>query len=85
MLGMLSAAVQFRAVGSQFDDDQNLLPLGSFAVVDANVSRRLGRWVEAFVAVQNLANERFVVARTPLENFGMPRIVRGGLRIRLER
>ncbi len=81
----LNAAIQFRAVGRQFDDDQNLLPLGSFAVIDATVSRRLGRWVEAFVAVQNLANERFVVARTPLENFGMPRMVRGGLRLRLER
>ena len=81
----LNAAIQFRAVARQFDDDQNLLPLGSFAVIDATVSRRLGRWVEAFVAVQNLANERFVVARTPLENFGMPRMVRGGLRLRLER
>ncbi len=81
----LNAAIQFRAVSRQFDDDQNLLPLGSFATIDATVSRRLGRWVEAFVAVQNLANERFVVARTPLENFGMPRMVRGGLRLRLER
>ncbi|NOT63001.1 MAG: TonB-dependent receptor, partial [Acidobacteria bacterium] len=81
----LNAALQFRAVARQFDDDQNLLPLGSFAVIDATVSRRLGRWVEAFVAVQNLANEKFIVARTPLENFGMPRMLRGGLRLRLER
>lgn len=81
----VTAAVQFRAVGKQFDDDQNLLPLGSFAVVDATVARPLGRWFEVFVAVQNLLDEKFVVGRTPLETLGMPRMVRGGVRLRLER
>jgi outer membrane receptor protein involved in Fe transport len=81
----MTVAVQFRALGKQFDDDQNLLPLGSFAVLDATVARRLGRWVEVFLAVQNLLDERFAVGRTPLETLGMPRLVRGGLRLRLER
>lgn len=80
-----TVAVQFRALGKQFDDDQNLLPLGSYAVLDATVARRLGRWVEVFLAAQNLLNERFAVGRTPLETLGMPRLVRGGLRLRLER
>lgn len=81
----VTAAVQFRAVGKQFDDDQNLLPLGSFAVIDATVARPLVRGVEVFFAVQNLLDERFVVGRTPLETLGMPRLLRGGLRFRLER
>lgn len=81
----VTAAVQFRAVGKQFDDDQNLLPLGSFAVIDATIARPLGRGVEVFFAVQNLLDERFVVGRTPLETLGMPRLLRGGLRFRLER
>lgn len=81
----ITAAVQFRAIGKQFDDDQNRLPLSSFAVIDATVARPLGRYFEIFVAVQNLLDERFVVARTPLENFGMPRMVRGGVRLRFER
>ncbi len=80
----VTAAMQFRASGRQFDDDQNLLPLGSFALIDVSVSKPIAKYLEAFIAVQNLLNEQFVVARTPIENIGMPRLVRGGLRIRFE-
>ncbi|MGH9838477.1 MAG: TonB-dependent receptor [Blastocatellia bacterium] len=79
-----TAAIQFRATGRQFDDDQNRLPLGSFAVIDATVARPLGRYFEVFVAVQNLLDERFAVGRTPLETLGMPRMLRGGVRLRFE-
>ena len=82
---IINAALQFRAAGKQYDDDQNLLPLSSYALIDANVSRSLGKYFEAFFAVQNLLDERVVVGRTPLETLGMPRMFRGGLRIRLER
>jgi iron complex outermembrane receptor protein len=81
----LTAAMQFRASGKQFDDDQNRLPLGGFAVFDVTVARPLARYVEAFVAVQNLFDKRYSVARTPLESLGMPRMVRGGVRFRFER
>ncbi|HZF39541.1 MAG TPA: TonB-dependent receptor, partial [Blastocatellia bacterium] len=81
----VTAALQFRASGKQFDDDQNRLPLGGFAVFDVTVSRPIARYVEAFVAVQNLFDERYAVARTPLESLGMPRMVRGGVRFRFER
>lgn len=80
----VTAAMQFRATGHQFDDDQNLLPLSSFALVDMTVSKPFAKYLEAFIAVQNLLNEQFVVARTPIENIGMPRLVRGGLRIKFE-
>ena len=82
---IINAALQFRAAGKQFDDDQNLLPLGSYALIDATISRSLGKYFEAFFAVQNLLDERVIVGRTPLETLGMPRMMRGGLRIRLER
>ncbi len=81
----ITAAAQFRASGKQFDDDQNRLPLGSFAVIDVMVSRPITRYIEAFVAAQNLLNERYAVGRTPLETLGMPRMLRGGVRLRFER
>jgi outer membrane receptor protein involved in Fe transport len=81
----ITAAMQFRASGKQFDDDRNLLPLGGFAVFDVTVSRPLARYVEAFVAVQNLFDKRYAVGRTPIETLGMPGMVRGGLRFRFER
>ncbi len=80
----VTAAIQFRASGKQFDDDQNRLPLGSFALIDATLARRFARYFEAFIAVQNLLDERYAVGRTPLETLGMPRMVRGGLRFRFE-
>ena len=80
----VTAAMQFRATGSQFDDDQNRLPLGSFALIDVTVAKPFARYLEVFIAVQNLLNERFVVGRTPIETLGMPRMLRGGLRFRFE-
>jgi outer membrane receptor protein involved in Fe transport len=79
----LTAAIQFRASGNQFDDDQNRFPLGSFAIIDATAARSLGRYFEVFVAAQNLLDEVYAVGRTPIETLGMPRMVRGGVRIRL--
>jgi outer membrane receptor protein involved in Fe transport len=82
---IINAAIQFRASGRQFDDDQNRLPLAAFALLDALVARPLGRHIEAFVAVQNLLDQRYAVGRTPLETIGTPRLVRGGIRLRFER
>jgi outer membrane cobalamin receptor len=81
----VTATMQFRASGKQFDDDQNRLPLGSFAVIDMMVARPLTRYIEAFVAVQNLLDAKYAVGRTPLETLGMPRMLRGGVRLRFER
>lgn len=82
---IVNMALQFRASGRQFDDDQNQLPLSSFALIDATISRSLGKYFEAFFAVQNLLDEQVVAGRTPIETLGMPRMFRGGLRIRLEK
>ena len=78
------AGVQFRTASQQFDDDQNLLPLKRYALTDASISRRLVRYLDAFFSVQNLFNSQYSVARTPIESLGMPRMFRGGLRIRFE-
>lgn len=78
-----SVAVQFRATGRQFDDDQNRFALGSFAVIDASVAKPLGPHLELFLAVQNLLDESYAVGRTPLETLGLPRMLRGGIRFRL--
>ena len=82
--GVITAALQFRAAGRQFDDDRNLFPLDRLAIFDAHLARPLGRYIELFVAAQNLFDQRFIVARTPIETYGMPRLWRGGLRIRLK-
>jgi len=82
---LVTAAVQLRSSDKQFDDDQNRLPLGGYSVLDATLSRPLGRYCEVFIAVQNLTDTRYAVGRTPIETIGAPRLVRGGLRLRFER
>nr|HEV7954707.1 TonB-dependent receptor [Candidatus Acidoferrales bacterium] len=76
-----TAGVQTRYTGNQFDDDQNLLPLGRAFVVDAEVSRRLGAHASIFCAAGNILDDRYTIARTPITNVGPPTLVRGGIRL----
>ena len=76
-----SAGLQARFLGNQFDDDQNLLPLGRAFSLDAQVSRQLGWNTSLFFAAQNLTNDRFYTSATPVYTVGPPVFVRGGIRI----
>jgi hypothetical protein len=73
--------LQGRFLGNQFDDDQNLLPLGRAFSLDAQVSRELAWHASLFLAAQNLTNDRFYVSATPVYTVGPPVFVRGGVRI----
>ncbi len=76
-----TAGVQARYAGNQFDDAANLFPLGHAFTVDAEVSRQLLRGTQVFVAAQNLFDDRYNVARTPVTNVGPPILARVGLRV----
>jgi outer membrane receptor protein involved in Fe transport len=76
-----TAGVQTRYIGNQFDDDQNLLPLGRAFIVDAEVARNFGPHVSIFAAAGNILDDRYTVARTPITNVGPPTLIRGGLRL----
>src|SRR5690348_4814986 len=73
--------IQGRYMGSQFDNDQNLLPLERFFVLDAMVSHPLRPGVEVFVAGENLLNQQFQIGRTPVLTVGPPILARAGLRL----
>jgi|CZKD01.1.fsa_nt_gi outer membrane receptor protein involved in Fe transport len=82
----LMLSVQGRFVGNQFDDDQNLYPLGRFYTMDLQIGRNLTRNLQVFAAAENLTNERYNVANTPaasgsLFNIGPPLLYRIGLRL----
>jgi outer membrane receptor protein involved in Fe transport len=76
-------AVQFRAVGPQFDDDQNQFRLRAFSTADVFVSRRVGRKIEIFAAAENLFDSKIESGRTPVLTLASPRTFRAGLRLRL--
>jgi outer membrane receptor protein involved in Fe transport len=80
---LLTVAAQVRGSGKQFDDDQNLFELNSFAILDLSVSRQIARTVQAFLSAENLFDEDYDTGRTPLRTIGWPRTVRVGIRVAL--
>lgn len=80
---LVTVAIQGRAVGTQFDDDQNLFPLDRYFTLDALASRSIGRGVELFGAFENLTGERYDIGRTPVRTIGPPVLARIGIRFQL--
>ena len=70
-----------RLIGRQFEDDENLLILGTTAVVDLGASYTLGRG-DIFLTVENLGDARIETGRSAdgLVNTGTPRLILGGFR-----
>jgi outer membrane receptor protein involved in Fe transport len=88
----VTASVELLTMSRQFDDDLNTraVPgltdagLPGYTVVSISVSRTVHTRVEAFAGVQNLFNREFYVGTLPTTT-GAPRIVSGGVRVRLGR
>jgi outer membrane receptor protein involved in Fe transport len=83
--GRIAAAIQARGGGSQFEDDENQLPLSSFWTLDMFLSHKLSGVLEPYLAVENLLNRDVEIGRTPVTTLGPPRAARLGLRIHLRR
>lgn len=87
----LMLSVESRYSSLQYDDDLNTLPLPRYFVADLFAGRALGHGVTAYIAAENLFNQRYVVTLNPpvapgapeVENLGPPILARIGLRIDL--
>lgn len=79
----VTAALQGRFQGVQYDDDRNQFELERFFTLDASLSRALNRNVDVFLAGENLLNSRYTIGRTPVRTIAPPTLARVGLRIRL--
>ena len=77
----LTAGMQARFVGEQFDDDLNVFLLRRYFTLDALVAYPLRPGVEIFGAAENLLNQRIDVGRTPVLTVGPPVLVRAGVRL----
>ncbi len=77
----LLLSLQGRFIGHQFDDDQNQLPLNSFYAMDLLVGKSVTRHLQIYAAAENITNERYQVARTPIVNIGPPLLFRVGMRL----
>lgn len=77
----VTASLQVRAIGQQYEDDRNTLPIASTGIVDVFVSRRLTHGAHIFVAVENLLDTEVPVGRLPVPTVGLPRSARLGVRV----
>ncbi|HEY0142753.1 MAG TPA: TonB-dependent receptor [Thermoanaerobaculia bacterium] len=82
-----TAQLQWRRIGaqlrwsaSQYDDDLNQLPLGSYFVADLFAAQPIGRGMELTLAVENVTDQEVEVSATPVVTVGQPRAVRIGVR-----
>ncbi len=78
-----NASLTVRYVGRQFEDDLNTLPLGSYVTVDLFLSRRITKWGEAFLGIENLFDTTYATGRTSegVISIGAPFLVHGGVRL----
>lgn len=85
----LLLSVQGRYSSLQYDDDLNSLPLKAYYVMDLFLGRALGHGVTAYVAAENVLNQRYLVTllpptppqSQPLRNLGPPILARVGVRV----
>jgi outer membrane receptor protein involved in Fe transport len=78
--GWLTAAVQARYLGPQFEDDQNMLPIGAVVLVGAFVAKPIARGFTLYGTAENLFDRRYIVGRSGVDTIGAPRTVEIGLR-----
>jgi outer membrane receptor for ferrienterochelin and colicin len=77
----VTATLQVRAIGRQFEDDRNTLEIGKTGIVDFFASRQLARSVHIFTAIENLFDAEIPVGRLPVPTVGLPRAARFGVRV----
>jgi outer membrane receptor protein involved in Fe transport len=78
---VLTLSIQGRSDSTEYDDDQNTLPLDPYFDLGLYLSHQLKPGVELFGASDNLLNQSYTIARTPVPSLGQPRTFRVGLRI----
>jgi outer membrane receptor protein involved in Fe transport len=79
-----SVAFDVQGVGAQFDDDLNTRVLPSYGVANLSISRTIVKDADMFFGIQNMFNKVYDVATLPT-TIGSPRLVNGGIRIRVGR
>ena len=79
----LQTTLQARLVGSQFEDDQNTLTLGSYATVDVRASLQISAHLQGWVAAENLFDARYETGKNAggVVSIGAPRLFNVGMRL----
>ncbi len=80
--GPVAVLLQGRWAGDQFEDDLNQLSLPAYTAVDLSLRRPFRDYLDLFLSVENLFDEKIVAGRTPIETLGAPRLIQLGVTVR---
>jgi outer membrane receptor protein involved in Fe transport len=74
---------RLRWIGTQFNDDENQMPLKAAVVADLSVSRSLGAHAQLFLTIENLGDTQIQtgLSATGVISTGEPRMTFGGVRL----
>ena len=81
--GPIQFNIDLRVVGDAFEDDLNQIVLPKFGVLDMSVRLPVTPKLNIYVAIENAFDQQYAVRADPLEILGMPRMVHGGIELRL--
>jgi outer membrane receptor protein involved in Fe transport len=79
----LTANVQLRYLGRQFENDVNTLPMDDALLVDLFANWHVTSRVDVYLAVENLFDDEYLVGRSGVDTIGQPRFIHGGVRMRM--
>ena len=65
------------------EDDLNQIVLPKFGVLDMSVRIPVASKLSVYVAIENALDQEYAVRADPLEILGTPRMVHGGIELRL--
>lgn len=81
--GPFQFTVDLRVVGDAFEDDLNEIVLPNFGVVDLSLRVPVTPRLNIYLAIENAFDQEYAVRADPLEILGTPRMVHGGIELRL--
>ena len=73
-----AGSLSIGAIGEQFEDDLNLLPLAAARLVDGSIEIPLTDAAQFTIRAENIFNEAVEIRRAPVLAYGAPRLVYAG-------
>ncbi len=81
--GPFQFTIHVRVVGDAFEDDLNEIVLPNFGVLDLSLRVPVTPKLNIYLAIENAFDQEYAVRADPLEILGTPRMVHGGIELRL--
>lgn len=77
---LLTIHAEGNYIGAQFENDANTLPMGEVYLLDLVAAWHATKFLDVYLALQNLLDRTYLVGRAGVDTVGQPRFIHGGVR-----